>query len=141
MFLATSHSQGGSNLILLLLMAGLFGMYFLFLRAQSRRRKQTAAMQESLSAGAHVLTVGGLCGTVVDVGDDTVTLQVAPGVTNVYLRGAIQKVLTAEEAARASLAPAPPSVDDTADDLDDADETGGTAVVGEPTGGDETGRR
>lgn len=122
MFLASSHNQGGgSSLILLLLMLGLFGMYFLFLRAQSRRRKQIAEMQESLTVGTHVVTIGGLCGTVVGVRDDMVALEVDPGVTNTYLRGAVQRVLTAEEAARASLIPA-------AEDADDVDATAADEV-------------
>lgn len=135
MFLATSHNQGGSSLILLLLMVGLFGMYFLFLRAQSRRRRQIAQMQESLTVGTHVVTIGGLCGTVAGVSDDMVALEVDPGVTNTYLRGAIQRVLTDEEAVRASLVQ---TMDDADDDPDAAADG---SVVDGPETSDEIGRR
>jgi preprotein translocase subunit YajC len=95
---AASSNSGGSSLLPLLLLVGLFAlMYFMVIRPQSQRRKQMQQMQESIAIGSNVLTIGGLYGTVVSIDDDAVTLEVAPGVTNKYARAAIGKVVPADE--------------------------------------------
>ncbi|HEY0358581.1 MAG TPA: preprotein translocase subunit YajC [Mycobacteriales bacterium] len=79
----------------LLLMVGLLVvMYLVVIRPQSRKRKEMQQMQHSVDVGTQVLTIGGLYGTVVGSDDESVTLEVAPGVTNRYSRGAIGKVVT-----------------------------------------------
>jgi preprotein translocase subunit YajC len=88
------NDGGGSYLPLLLMVGLLVVMYLVVIRPQSRRRKEMQEMQQTVDAGAEVLTIGGLYGTVVSSDDDTVTLEVAPGVTNKYARGAIGKVVT-----------------------------------------------
>lgn len=97
-FLAASNDQGGggSSLLPLLLLVGLFAlMYFMVIRPQSQRRKKMQQMQQEIGPGSEVVTIGGLYGTVVDNDEETLTLEVAPGVTNRYARGAIGKVLPA----------------------------------------------
>lgn len=95
MFLAATGSGGGSSWSLLLMMALIFGaMYFLMIRPQQRRRRQVEQMQSALGVGDEVVTIGGLYGIVTSVDDDTVTLEVAPGVENRYARGAISRVVT-----------------------------------------------
>jgi preprotein translocase subunit YajC len=108
---AASGSSGGSSFLPMLLLFGLLAlMYFMVIRPQSQRRKQMQSMQESVAVGSPVLTIGGLYGTVVEVDDESVTLEVAPGVTNRYARGAIAKVLPEETPAGAAVP----------DDLDEA---------------------
>jgi preprotein translocase subunit YajC len=86
--------QGGSNYSLLIIMGILFvGMYFLMIRPQQRRRREMQDMQSSIGPGDEVLTIGGLYGTVLAIDDESVTLEVAPGVTNRYARGAISRVI------------------------------------------------
>ncbi len=108
-FAAPSDQGGGSSFLPLLLLVGLFAlMYFMVIRPQSQRRKKLQQMQDEIGPGSEVVTIGGLYGTVVDTDDDTLTLEVAPGVTNRYARGAIGKVL-------------PPATSDADDDADDDD--------------------
>jgi len=105
-----ANSQGGSNFSFIIMLVLLFGaMYFLMIRPQQRRRRAMVAMQSEIGPGDEVVTIGGLYGTVTDIDDDTVTLEVAPGVTNRYARGAISRVVTS--AAR-------PAEDDTYADTD-----------------------
>jgi preprotein translocase subunit YajC len=121
---ASGSSGGGSSLLPLLLLVGLFAlMYFMVIRPQSQRRKQMQQMQHAVTVGSSVLTIGGLYGTVVAVDDESVTLEVAPGITNRYSRGAIGKILTPDEAA-----PAQTDVDEFEDDVDEdvAEETPAT---------------
>lgn len=94
MLFAAQSQGGGSFLPTLLMMLLLFGaMYFLFIRPNKRRRQQMEEMQSSLGSGDEVMTIGGLYGTVVSIDDDQVVLEVAPGVTNRYTRGAINRVV------------------------------------------------
>lgn len=77
------------------MMALIFGaMYFLMIRPQQRRRRAAEQMQSGLGVGDEVVTIGGLYGTVTGVQDDTVLLEVAPGVRTRYARGAISRVVT-----------------------------------------------
>jgi preprotein translocase subunit YajC len=90
---AAQASGGVGNYTSLLMIALLFGvMYFMMIRPQQKRRREAQQMQASLGAGDEVITIGGLYGTVVSVDDDTVTLEVAPGVENRYARPAIARV-------------------------------------------------
>jgi preprotein translocase subunit YajC len=77
----------------ILLALFILAAYFLIIRPQQRRRKQAEVLQSSISPGDEVVTVAGLYGTVVDIDDKTVTLEVAPGVTNRYARQAICQVV------------------------------------------------
>lgn len=132
MSFAAESSGGGSGLLPLLLLVGLFAlMYFMVIRPQSQRRKQTAQMQQSVAVGSEVLTIGGLYGTVVAIDDESVTLEVAPGVTNRYARAAIGKVLPADEAADADGETEEPVGDD-ADEpaVDEAKDGKGTTPSG-----------
>jgi preprotein translocase subunit YajC len=121
-FLAASSSSGGGSVLPLLLLVGVFAlMYFMVIRPQSRRRKQMAEMQSEVAPGAPVMTLGGLYGSVVSTEDDTVLIEVSPGVINRYARAAIAKVLNDEDAMKAGLPAAHPvgSLSGEHDNLDD----------------------
>ncbi|HEU4426410.1 MAG TPA: preprotein translocase subunit YajC [Pilimelia sp.] len=104
-------SQGGGSLLPLLMIVLLFGlMYFMMIRPQQRRRRQAQEMQSVLGPGDEVVTVGGLYGTVTAIDDETVTLEVSPGVHTRYARQAIAQVRNRAEA---------PSADSVVDDSKD----------------------
>ncbi|KXP01586.1 preprotein translocase subunit YajC [Tsukamurella pseudospumae] len=86
----------GQLLLPLLLVLMLVFMFFQF-RKQKKQMSETAAMQESLTTGTKVMTSTGLYGTVVGLGEDTIDLEIAPGVTTTWVRRAVAKVLTPEE--------------------------------------------
>jgi preprotein translocase subunit YajC len=91
---AASGGGGGASLFPLLMIVLLFGvMYFMMIRPQQRRRREAEQMQSTLAPGAEVVTIGGLHATVVGVEDDTVLLEIAPGVHTRYARPAIARVL------------------------------------------------
>lgn len=78
-------------LLLPLLLLAVF--YLLLIRPQQRQRRQMADVQSTLAPGAKVMTGAGLFATVKSVEDDRVELEVAPGITNWYLRRAIVQVI------------------------------------------------
>ena len=51
-------------------------------------------MQAALGPGDEVVTIGGLYGTVAGVDDETVLLEVAPGVQTRYARAAVARVVS-----------------------------------------------
>ena len=52
-------------------------LYFLMIRPQMKRAKESKAMLESLKKGDEVVTAGGMLGRIVKVGDSYVTLEVS----------------------------------------------------------------
>jgi preprotein translocase subunit YajC len=109
-------SSGGSPLFTWLLLA-LFiaAAYFLIIRPQQRRRREAQEVQASIGVGDEIVTVAGLYGTVVDIDDKVVTIEVSPGVTNRYARQAVGQVVN-----RANR-PAPPGSEATSSDVVDPD--------------------
>lgn len=95
--------------------------YFLLIRPQQRQRKQMAEMQRQLVPGSEVMTGAGLIGTVVAVDEekDQVILEVAPGVTNTYVRRAIVNILTSPTTPADDALGGPSTDDSLADRHDD----------------------
>ena len=66
--------------------------YFLLLRPQQQRQKTQKQMLSALKKGDHVVTNGGMIGTVVALTKDVATLQVAEKVRIKVLRDSITEV-------------------------------------------------
>jgi preprotein translocase subunit YajC len=54
--------------------------YFLLVRPQQKRASEHKQLIGALKKNDQVVTVGGMHGRIVDVADDTVTLEIAPNV-------------------------------------------------------------
>jgi preprotein translocase subunit YajC len=68
-------------------------LYFVMIRPQMKRQKETRAMLEALSKGDEVVTQGGVIGRISKLGDTFVHLEVANGVELQVQRAAIVQVL------------------------------------------------
>lgn len=92
---AASTSKGAAGLtpLFLLLALGAF-TYLILIRPQRNRMKALQQTQATLRPGAEVMTTAGLYATVVDIGDDTVTLEPSPGVHQRYARAAVARVIS-----------------------------------------------
>jgi preprotein translocase subunit YajC len=84
------------------------GMIILSGRKQKAQARETQTMQAALAEDDVVVTTSGLRGTVVDVSyEDTVDLEIAPGVVTTWLRGAVrEKVVPQTESDDDSTGPA-----------------------------------
>lgn len=85
------------NILSLLPFLLIIGAMFLLTRSQKKKQQQAAQMRDQLTPGTGVRTIGGMYATVKEIGDDTVTLEVAPGVHALYAKNAIGAVLEDEE--------------------------------------------
>jgi len=84
-------------LLALLLTFGL--MWVLLILPQQRRMRQHQAVVASLRAGDEVVTAGGVYGTITSVDDETLAVEVAPGVVLRVLRSAVsQRIAGLDEA-------------------------------------------
>ena len=90
---AAPAQQGLGGFGLLMPIALIAIMYFLMIRPQMKRAKEHKAMLEKLSRGDEVLTNGGIAGTVVDLGDNFITVEIADNVRIRVQKGAIGNVL------------------------------------------------
>lgn len=54
--------------------------YFFMIRPQQKRQKETQKFRDGLAKGDKVLTAGGIHGRIAEIGDKTITLEVASGV-------------------------------------------------------------
>lgn len=79
----------------LILIIGIF--YFLIIRPQSKKRKETEKMLASIKKGDKVVTIGGVHGIVQNVRDTTVIIKVDDNVKMEFLRSAISSVLSSKE--------------------------------------------
>jgi preprotein translocase subunit YajC len=89
---------GGSNLTFLLslvLMVAIF--YFLLIRPQQRRARQQRELVQSLDVGDEVVTIGGLFGRVIELDDETVTIDAGAGTRLRYLKQAVARKLVEDE--------------------------------------------
>ncbi len=67
--------------------------YFLILRPQFKRSKEMKIMIAALQKGDEVVTMGGVMGRIVKLGDSYISVEVAEGVNLNIQKGAIQTVL------------------------------------------------
>lgn len=71
--------------------------YFLLIRPQQKRAKETKAMLDSLKKGDKIITGGGVYGLVEAVTDDTVTVKIADNVKVKMLRSAVAAIRSGTE--------------------------------------------
>lgn len=89
-------SQWGT-LIPLILMFVVF--YFFLIRPQQKRQKERTSMLNSLKKGDKVVTIGGIHGKIVELGEERVTLKVSDNTRLVFERSAINSVASDDQPA------------------------------------------
>lgn len=67
---------GGGAMTWLMLIAIFVVMYFFMIRPQQKRQKELRKFREGLQKGDKVVTVGGIYGTVVEVKDSYILIEV-----------------------------------------------------------------
>jgi preprotein translocase subunit YajC len=71
--------------------------YFLLIRPQQRRVRQQRDLVDSLGVGDEVVTIGGMFGTIFEMNDESVTLDVGSGTRIRFVKQAIARKFVREE--------------------------------------------
>jgi len=101
MIFMTQQTMGlGSPLIMMVLMIAIF--YFMLIRPENKRKKEAEQMRSSVKTGDKIVTIGGIVGTVVNVKENRIVIEVGADQVRVELeKWAISTNETAAEAAKA----------------------------------------
>ncbi|SCF85167.1 preprotein translocase subunit YajC [Streptomyces sp. Ncost-T10-10d] len=81
------------NPVTLLPFIVLIGAMFLMTRSAKKKQAAAAQMRNEMQPGTGIRTIGGMYATVKELHDDTVLLEIAPGVHAIYAKNAIGAVL------------------------------------------------
>lgn len=81
----------GQPLVIFIIWIAVF--YFLLILPNKRKQKKQKQMLDSLQEGSHVITAGGIKGTIASVNDEYVELRVDKGVKITFRKSAISTVL------------------------------------------------
>ena len=61
------------SVLMLVLMLGVF--YFILIRPENKRKKESEKMRSSVKVGDRITTIGGIIGTVVNVKDERIVIE------------------------------------------------------------------
>lgn len=86
-------SAGSSIMALLPLVLFAVVFYFLLIRPQTKRQKDHQKMVDSLAKHDEVVTVGGMAGRIIEVGDNFVLVEIADGIQVKVRRSAVESVM------------------------------------------------
>jgi len=93
-FAQTAPAGGDAGFMGLLPIVLMFVLlYFLMIRPQMKRAKETKAMIEALQKGDEVVTAGGVVGRITKMGEQYVTIEIAPETEVVVQRSAVSAPL------------------------------------------------
>jgi preprotein translocase subunit YajC len=91
---ADGAATGGSLVSTLLTFIPIIAIfYFLIIRPQNKKRKETEKMLSAIKKGDKIVTIGGLHGTIQSVKETTVIIKADDNVKLEFLRSAISNVV------------------------------------------------
>ena len=83
-------AQSGSPLSMLLMLAVyavfILALYFIFFRPQSKKKKKEQEMRKNAQVGDEITTIGGICGRIIAVKDETDSVVIETGSDKAKLR-------------------------------------------------------
>ena len=65
--------MGNSMIITIVVMIAIF--YFMLIRPENKRKKQAEEMRSAVKVGDKIITIGGVCGVVVDIKEDSFVIE------------------------------------------------------------------
>ena len=71
----------------------LVGGYLFFIRPQRNRQRKALETKQAIAPGVEVVTTAGLIAKVIEMDDETVVLEIAPGVQSRFLRQAVVRAV------------------------------------------------
>ena len=88
-------AAGSASIVPTLITFGLVFVifYFLIIRPQNKKQKETKKMLEALKKGDKVVTIGGIHGSIQSLKDDTVVLKTDANTKMTFSRSAISNIV------------------------------------------------
>ncbi len=97
-----SDGQGGSMTMIIMMVALFAAMYFFTIRPQKKQQKMEQEIRENTQIGDEITTIGGICGKVVSVKDDSIVIETGSDRVKIkFKKYAIQTNHTANEKVQA----------------------------------------
>ena len=81
LFLQAEGGASGGSMMWILLIAMFAIMYFFMIRPQNKKQKEIANFRKSLEVNQKVVTAGGVYGTVKEINDNDVVIEIAKNVS------------------------------------------------------------
>lgn len=104
-FLAATGAEGskGSSMSMIIMLVAMFGlMYFMMIRPQKKKQKEDQMMRDNIQPGDEITTIGGICGRVVSVKEDSYVIETGADRNKMKItKWAVQMNNTANEKAAA----------------------------------------
>lgn len=105
-------ASSGSGAMIIMMVALFAAMYFFTIRPQKKQQKKEQEIRESTQIGDEITTIGGICGKVVAVKEDSIVIETGSDRNKIkFMKYAIQtnhtaneKIQAEREAARAAMA-------------------------------------
>lgn len=105
---ASTGGMGGSTGMIIMMVALFGAMYFFTIRPQKKQQKREQELRDNTQIGDEITTIGGICGKVVAIKDDTVTIETGSDRTKIKFKKfaigtnntANEKIKAEQEAAR-----------------------------------------
>ena len=96
------NGQAGSMWTTVIMFVAIIAIfYFLIIRPQKKRDKETKAMLDAMKKGDKIITIGGIHGTVVAVKDQSVVVKVDDNTRIEFTKSAVSTVVN-KDAAKAN---------------------------------------
>lgn len=91
--------QGGGSMMFIIMIVVMFAlMYFLTIRPQKKQQKKEQELRDNTQIGDEITTIGGICGRVISVKDDTIVIETGSDKNRIkFKKYAIQTNHTANE--------------------------------------------
>lgn len=95
---ATGGAMGGLSGTVIYLVLMIVFFYFVLIRPQKKREKQTRMMLNDMRPGDEIITIGGIMGNIVSIKEDRVVIETGANRTKLtFEKSAIKSVLTVHE--------------------------------------------
>lgn len=88
---APAAGSGYSGILMIVAMIAIF--YFFMIRPQSKKQKELKRQREAMKNGDKVVTAGGIHGRIKEIGETTINIEIAPGVSIKVDRGSVYPVV------------------------------------------------
>lgn len=98
----TAVAGGGmtGTIVMLVMMLAVF--YFMLIRPENKRKKEAEQMRSAVKVGDRITTIGGICGTVVNIKDDKLVVETGADQVRIeFAKWAMSTNETAVEAKKA----------------------------------------